>query len=191
MWQLVQFPFPLKNCSPAAASPGVPPLVAAASAAAGFSDMTYVTIDSSSGSDIGKGGMPRSGMPFRIRSRTASLEAARGWGRLTILNPRAPPVPSSPWQLAQRAWNCLLPDSSVWACALDQTNAAQVISVEIRIVVKPQLVYTTAGITILGVSSCPYGSRKTSCFLSKIFHKQRAKASAADYNHFTEPISVR
>jgi len=31
-------------------------------------------------------------------------------------------------------------------------------------------------------------NRKTPCLLGRIFHKQRAKASATDYTNFTEPM---
>ena len=73
MWQLEQLPFPVKNRSPAAASPA-----AGWSAAGALNTSTKATSASSSASGIVNGGIAVLGIPLRIKSRIAACDAARG-----------------------------------------------------------------------------------------------------------------
>jgi hypothetical protein len=120
MWHVVQLPLPVKNRSPAAGSP------AAADSAAGARRRTTRAASASSSSPAtGKAGMPPSGMPSRMMARMASRVAARGRRRFTIAGPCPPPVPSSPWQPAQRSSYCRLPASGVCAPAAHDRARAQ------------------------------------------------------------------
>jgi len=134
MWQLPQFPLPVKKRSPSTTSPATTPPAAGAAEGA-LSDMTKAVIESSSASASGKAGMPPPGMPVRIRSRTASRVVARGRRTSMMLGPWPPPVPSSAWQPEHLAWNWLLPVAGVWAVADTTKQTAQITNVEIRIVV--------------------------------------------------------
>src|SRR5215471_17373444 len=65
--------------------------------------------------------MPRRGAPVRRNeARSLSLRAAR---RDTIAGPNAPPLPSLPWQLAQRVSNSARPELE--SCAAAATGIRQ------------------------------------------------------------------
>ena len=114
MWHSEHFPSPKKNSWPAAASPE-----AGRSAAGDVKEPKNASSASISASERRNGGMPAAGIPLLMISRRLSFERARVLRLFTISGPRSPPPPSAPWQLAQRASNCLRPASIDWPCPLE------------------------------------------------------------------------